>query len=211
VLASVVEGESAMKKTFMIAVLAVMLVPHYTDCQTRFGIGVRGGIVADYDNPEFSLPHKLDIDQLTVVGGHVQFGGFPIFTLELAVESRTRTEEMTFLGAKTSAEVKDLMIAANLKYLFRIPVITPYIGGGIASHNLNYEYNAAVEWLNPEGAIHIPDDGSRFGVHGIAGVALGFAASPIELFIEGRIGRIEGDEESAKYKAVYGGVTLRLL
>lgn len=200
-----------MKTSVVLMILIGLISVQAAECQTRFAIGVRGGVVADYDNPEFNLPDKLDIDQLTMVGGHVQFARFPIFTLEFAVESRTRSEEMTVLGSKISAEVRDLMIAANLKYKFKVPVVTPYIGGGIASHSLDYEYRAAIAWTNPGNVISVPDNGSRFGVHGIAGVGLGFTSSPIEFFVEGRIGRIEGDDESSKYKAVYGGVTLRLL
>lgn len=199
------------KWIILLTMFSSMLLAQHALCQSRIAIGVRGGIVTDYDNPELVLPHKFDLKQLTMVGGHIQLGVFPVVTLELAVESNRRSDELTAFGEKVSAEIRDLTIAANIKYKFRVPVITPYIGGGVASHRLDYQFNSHLDYDALHELVEIPKSGGRFGMHGLAGIAAGFATSPVELFVEGRIGRIEGDDDSAHYTAVYGGITLRLL
>ena len=191
----------------------VLLVSTQSFALTGLGLGARGGIVADYDNPELSFEQakSIDIDQLSMIGMHARISSLPVFTYEVVAEYSWTTEDFPVLGYDLSVKVRDFMVGANVKYMLKIPVLTPYIGGGIATHQMTYEFEPSLGSILNDVDIIIPADGPKFGVHGLAGVSLSLPASPLEFFVEGRIGKISGDNESANYNAIYGGVTLKFL
>lgn len=197
--------------TFYSVVCLFLLVSSQAFGVTGMGLGVRAGVVANYDNPDLSFEEawQMDIDQLSMIGGHFRIASLPVFTYEVIAEYNWHKKDYPVRGTTVSVKVRDFMLGLNLKYMLRIPVVTPYIGGGIASHQMTYEFEPSLGSVI--GDAIIPDDGPRFGVHGLAGVTLGFPTSPIEFFVEGRMGKISGDKESTTYSAVYGGVTLKLL
>ncbi len=199
--------------TYYSVVCLVLFVSSQAFGVTGMGLGVRAGVVANYDNPDLSFEEarQMDIDQLSMVGGHFRISSLPVFTYEVIAEYNWHKKDYSVLGTDVSVKVRDFMLGLNLKYMFRIPVVTPYIGGGIASHQMTYEFEPSLGSIIGGATVIIPDDGPRFGVHGLAGVMLGFPTSPIEFFVEGRMGKISGDNESTTYSAVYGGVTLKLL
>jgi hypothetical protein len=180
---------------------------------TGLGIGARAGVIANYDNPELSFEEakSIDVDQLSMIGGHARISSLPVFTYEVVAEYSWHSEEFPVAGTDISVKVRDFMLGANLKYVFKIPGFAPYVGGGVATHQMTYEFDPSLGSVLNGANVIIPDDGPRFGIHGLAGLKLGLPASPLEFFVEGRIGRISGEDESANYSAVYGGVTLKLL
>ncbi len=202
-----------MRTTTFLLALALVLLAADAYALTGIGVGVRAGVIADYDNPELAFENgkSIGIDDLSMFGGHIRFSRFPIFTLEVAAERSWRDEQLSVEGwkKKLNVEVEDFMIAANLKYIFKIPVLKPYLGGGIGWHQIVYKFGPA--GVLDDVTIVIPEDGQRIGVHGLAGVAFSLPASPLEIFVEGRIGTISGENETTKYSAIYGGVTLKLL
>jgi hypothetical protein len=199
--------------TFYSVVCMVYFVSSQAFGITGMGLGARAGVVANYDNPDLSFEEArhMDIDQLSMVGGHFRIASLPVFTYEVIAEYNWHSKDYPVLGTNVSAKVRDFMLGLNLKYMLRIPAVTPYIGGGIASHQMTYEFEPSLGSVIGAGPVVIPDDGPRFGVHGLAGVMLGITTSPLEFFVEGRMGKISGDDESTTYSAVYGGVTLKLL
>jgi len=186
---------------------------------TGLGMGVRGGMYTSYNNEdlEFDSFDVVDIDQLTMFGGHLRITTLPIFTFELVGEYSWKSENFTIDvgGLRESVEVKvrDFMVGLNAKYEFDIPALTPYVGGGLATHQLTYEISDLPSGFVPFGgqSLIAPEDGPQFGMHALAGVKLGVPASPIEFFAEGRIGRITGDDGATTYTMIYGGVTLSIL
>ena len=194
-------------------VCMVILMSSQALALTGIGLGVRAGVVANYDNPDLSFDKakNMDIDKLSMFGGHFRIASLPVFTYEVIAEYNWHSKDYSVLGVTVTADVKDFTLGANIKYMIDIPVINPYIGGGIASHQMTYEFEPSLGSVIGAGPVVIPDDGPRFGVHGLAGVMLDIPTSPLELFIEGRMGKISGDDESTTYSAVYGGITLKLL
>ena len=85
----------------------------------------------------------------------------------------------------------------------------PYVGGGIGWHQIVYKFGpvGVLDDVN----LMIPEDGQRIGVHALAGIAFSLPAAPLEIFLEGRIGTISGEDKTTKYSAVYGGITFLLL
>jgi hypothetical protein len=203
--------EGIVRKIAFLLALALVFLAADAHALTGIGVGVRAGVIADYDNPELAFENakSIRIDDLSMFGGHIRFSRFPIFTLEIAAERSWRDEDFHVKGLKLNTEVEDFMIAANLKYIFKIPVLKPYLGGGIGWHQIVYKFGPA--GVLDDVTIVIPEDGLRIGVHGLAGVAFSLPASPLEIFVEGRIGTISGENETTKYSAIYGGVTFLLL
>jgi len=199
--------------TILATLCLVLFVSTQSFGLTGLGLGVRAGVVANYDNPELSFEEasNMDINQLSMIGGHMRIASLPIFTYEVIAEYSWHNEDYKVLGVNVSTKVRDFLLGANVKYVFRIPVVKPYVGGGIATHQMTYEFDPPLGSILDGPGVVIPEGGPKFGVHGLAGVTLGIPTSPLEFFVEGRIGRISGDDESTRYSAVYGGVTLKLL
>jgi hypothetical protein len=199
--------------TFLITLFLILSASTQSYGIVGLGAGVRGGVVSNYDNPElaFEEAKSIDIDQLTMVGGHFRISSLPVFTYEVFIEHSWHSEDFKVLGTSVSTKVRDFAIGANIKYAFKVPVITPYVGGGIASHQMTYEFDPSLGSILNGVNVVVPEDGPQLGIHGLGGVAFSVPASPLEFFLEGRIGRISGDEESANYSSIYGGVTLKLL
>jgi len=198
---------------FFSVICMVLLVSSQALALTGMGLGVRAGVVANYDNPDLSFEEakNMDVDKLSMIGGHFRITSLPVFTYEVIAEYNWHSKDYTVLGVKVAADVKDFTLGANIKYMFKFPIVKPYIGGGIATHQMTYEFKPSLESVIGDTQIVIPDDGPRFGVHGLAGVLLDLSVSPLEFFLEGRMGKITGDKESTTYSAIYGGITLKLL
>ncbi len=204
-----------MKRLCLIQVLALfLLLSSGAYALTGLGLGARGGIYTTYNNDdlEFEGYEVIDVDQLSMIGGHFKISTLPIFTFELVGEYSWKSEDFEIqaggVNRTVSVEVRDFMIGVNAKYEFGTPVFTPYIGGGLATHQLSYEVALNIPGVDN---LVVPDDGPQFGMHALAGVKLGLPASPIEFFVEGRAGRISGDDGSTTFTMIYGGVTLSLL
>lgn len=199
------------RSTLILTLFLILVMSPASFGLSGIGIGARAGVVGNYDNPDlvFEQAKDIDVNNLAMFGGHIRISSLPVFTYELAAEYSWRQEDYTVLGKGISLKVRDFMVSANVKYLIEIPVLTPYFGGGIATHQMTYEFDPPLGSIVGDVGLVIPSGGPKFGIHGLAGVAFGLPTSPIELFVEGRIGKITGDEESTNYSAVYGGVTLK--
>lgn len=199
--------------TFISIVCFVLFVSTQSYALTGLGIGARGGIVANYDNPELSFEQirVIDINELTMIGVHARITSLPVFTYEVVAEYSWTTEEYRVLGYDLSVKVRDFMVGGNVKYMLKTPLLAPYVGGGIATHQMTYEFEPSLGGILGTPDIMVPSDGPKFGIHGLGGVSLNLPASPLEFFIEGRFGKISGEDESANYSSVYAGVTLKFL
>jgi hypothetical protein len=66
--------------TFYSVVCLVLFVSSQAFGVTGMGLGVRAGVVANYDNPDLSFEEarQMDIDQLSMVGGHFRISSLPV-------------------------------------------------------------------------------------------------------------------------------------
>jgi hypothetical protein len=195
----------------IMAAACLLVMPRVSPALTGLGFGVRAGVVSQYDNPEIVVEDAIraTADNMSMVGVHIRLSRLSIFTLEFVADRSWWNEKYELRESRLSAEVEDIMLAINLKYVIRTPLLRPYLGGGMARHQIIYNFGPAP--IVEDIGLVIPDDGARWGVHAIIGVTLQSKTSPIEPFIEGRLGTISDENGSTEYSAIYGGITFKLL
>ncbi|MGB8657211.1 MAG: outer membrane beta-barrel protein [Candidatus Zixiibacteriota bacterium] len=175
---------------------------------TGLGIGVRGGIVQSYRNNNLnSIPNrgKNWLEGTPTVGVHLKIGTLRIIQLEASAEYSWRKKEIT-LDDQPKADFKthDFSLNGTAKYVFSFPIVKPFLGAGAGMHRLVYS-------LSYKGSsIHVPEDQSRIGFHGVGGVLLSFPAIPWELSAEARYTVIQTKGDPTRYLTILAGLTLNL-
>jgi hypothetical protein len=182
---------------------------------TGLGIGVRGGIIQNYQNPGLdAFPSSLSLDRMPFLGVHLKIGTMPLVDLELSAEYAWKKKEvlvsMGIADLKGDFTLSDFSLNATGKYHFlSIPVFKPYVGAGAGFHRLIYK-------LDIEGMVQpiiIPENESRLGLHAVAGVSLKSAVLPFDVFAEWKYTHIKTRQEawdtsSTNYSSILGGVTM---
>lgn len=171
------------------------------------GIGVKGGVVTKFDDPNLKLS-DFKFDNLKYFGGFLKWGS-PYFDLELGAEYYWDKAQLDIVGEQHDAEVKDFFVGLTGKYNFDFPLLKPFIGAGIAMHDFTYKYSGPLgEFDNVE--LVVPADKSYFGYHLVVGAKLSVAALPFEPFIEGKTGRVNTDPDATEFTVLAFGLIFRL-
>ena len=204
-----------MKKFFPLWIFLFLFFCNQAWGLTGLGFGVRGGMIRDYKNDNLNLIPTQDQDwlkEMPMVGAHLKIGTLRIIHLEASVEYAWKKKEIVVKDptggslAKADFSVNDLSLNATAKHLFSVPVLKPYLGGGVGIHKL--AYGISVE--DYPAPIAIPEDQNKMGFHVVGGILLSFPASPIELFAEARHTSIQTEGESTRYTTILGGLTFNL-
>ncbi|MCJ7507986.1 MAG: hypothetical protein MUO85_04555 [candidate division Zixibacteria bacterium] len=210
-----------MKKVFLLlAVFFLLVSPSYA--LAGLGLGVRAGVVSNYDNPALKdLPTlKRDwIKDMNMVGAHLKIGALPIIDLEISGEYFWQTEDisirvMDYINDDTmfvsgEFKVEDYSVNATAKYVFPTSVIKPYLGAGGGLHIINYKspiYALPPEYTSPT----IPDTETKPSYHACGGILLDVPVLPLEAFVEGRYTSIQTEKKATGFFTWMLGVTLNL-
>ncbi|HEX9916549.1 MAG TPA: outer membrane beta-barrel protein [candidate division Zixibacteria bacterium] len=207
-----------MKKVFLLlAVFFLLVSPSYAF--TGLGLGVRAGIVSNYDNPTldelFDAPFVLKgkkIEDMNMLGAHLKIGTLPIIDLEISGEYFWKTEEFSFefvdyqnpSGVDTANgefKIEDYSVNVTAKYVFPTSTIKPYVGGGGGLHIIKYS--------NP-GPGPFFENQSKPSYHACGGVLLDVPVLPLEVFLEGRYTSIQTEKKATGFFTWMVGVTLNL-
>jgi hypothetical protein len=199
------------KLPFMLGFLICSFLPIQTFAITGLGIGIRGGLIQNYENSNLnSLPTLKDfLKEMPMVGVHLKIGTLRIIHLESSIEYAWKKKSVTLEGpsdAKIKADftINDFSLNATAKYIFSFPVIKPYAGAGAGLHRLVYKIS--------EGSYsaYLPENQNRLGFHGVGGLLLEFPLLPFELFGEGRYTVIQTKGKATKYTTLLAGLTFNL-
>lgn len=204
-----------MKKVIGLTSVLVILFFSPSHAITGLGIGVKGGIIHNYDNPGLdAFPSSLSLDRMPALGVHFKIGTLPLVDFELSAEYAWKKKNvLVFIGVdslKGDFTVSDFSLNATGKYNFlSIPVFRPYVGAGAGFHRLIYKLD--IEGLGEQ--IIIPENESRLGLHLVAGVSLKSAVLPFDIFAEWKYTHIktrqeELDTASTNYSSIMGGITM---
>ena len=204
-----------MRRTIVLTGIFTILFFSTSYAITGLGIGVRGGIIQNYNNPGLdAFPSSLSLDKMPALGAHFKIGTLPLVDLEISAEYAWKKKEvLVFIGIdslKGDFTVSDFSLNATGKYhLLSIPVFRPYVGAGAGFHRLIYKLD--IEGLGEQ--IIIPENESRLGLHAVAGIALKSAVLPFEVFAELRYTHIKTRQEkwdtsSSHYSSIMGGITM---
>jgi hypothetical protein len=210
------------KRTILLTWVLTILFFSTSYAITGLGIGVRGGIIQNYQNPgleAFSsslevFSSSLSLERMPFLGAHLKIGTLPLVDLEFSAEYAWKKKEVLvsigIADLKGDFTVSDFSLNATGKYHFlSIPVFKPYVGAGAGFHRLIYR-------LDIEGMVEpiiIPENESRLGLHAVAGVSLKSAVLPFDVFAEWKYTQIktkqkEWDTSSTNFSSLMGGITL---
>lgn len=203
-----------MKRLIWLLPVFVVLSFSTSHAVTGLGIGVKGGIIQNYDNPGLDafLP-SLSLERMPALGVHFKMGTLPMVDFELSAEYAWKKKNvLVFIGAdslKGDFTVSDFSLNATAKYHFSVPVFKPYLGAGAGFHRLIYQLD--IEGMGEQ--IILPENESRLGLHAVAGIAIKASVLPFEIFAEWKYTHIktrqeELDTSSTNYPSIMVGITM---
>lgn len=203
-----------MKKLIGITLALVFLFFSTSHAVTGLGIGVKAGIIQNYDNPGLdAFPSSFSLEKMPVLGAHLKIGTLPLVDFEISAEYAWKKKDILIYVGNDSLEgdltVSDFSLNATGKYnLLSVPVFKPYLGAGAGFHRLIYKLD--VEGMGEQ--IIIPENESRLGLHAVAGIAVKASALPFEVFAEWRYTHIktkqvQWDTRSTNFSSIMGGIT----
>ncbi len=192
-----------MRKLSLFLVGSVLfLLANSSQALTGLGIGIRGGLVANYDNPALDVS-GVDLSRMQMLGGHVKIGALRIVDLEASLEYAWKKKKDAFAPIYPGVDltVGDLSFNGAVKYNFNFPVIRPFVGLGLGWHRLVYSTDG------PSGSYIVPDDENTWSWQPLGGVSLHFPAVPFEFFLEGRYTFLQTTGDNTNYTSIIAGVT----
>lgn len=195
------------KLPFIIGFLICSFLPIQTFAITGLGMGIRGGLIQNYKNPNLnSLSTQKDfLKNISLAGVHLKIGTLRIIHLEASMEYAWKKKEI-ILEDKIKADftINDFSLNATAKYVFSVPVVKPYLGAGAGLHRLVYKVSKGSY------SMYLPENQTRLGFHGVGGLLLKFSTFPFELFGEGRYTIIQTKDKATKYTTILAGLTFNL-
>lgn len=198
-----------MKHTIMICA-ALFLFSLPAAAVTGIDIGVKGGVVRSFDQPGLSLS-SYDLHSLNMIGGQMFISTLPVVDVIIALDYSWRNETYEIAGENLEFDARDFVVSASVVYpITGIPVVQPYVGGGVANHALSYNYLRPVSLSLEDNGVTVPESSTAFGIHGIIGAKLALPASPLGLFLEGRFNRVDGPGDANTYNTWSGGLFFSL-
>jgi hypothetical protein len=187
-----------MKKLAIPAVLILTILSVNACALTGLGVGVRGGYVSGYDNPQLAV-FSESIDKLQMLGVHLQIGFLPIVDLDVSGEYAWESQRNFVPGIDLT--YGDLSVNGTVTYGLSVPVVKPYVGLGLGLHRLVYLWDGDYAGV-------LPDDQTKMSWHGLGGVSLGFPAFPFQIFVEARYTSLQTESDKTNFTSILGGVTL---
>lgn len=197
-----------MRKVIVIVLSCLFATPAFA--VTGISFGIKGGLVTSYEQPGFVLPEN-DPDQMTLAGVQVRVSTLPMVDFILTGEYAWKTEQYTVLTQPFELKRRDLLFTASVIYPLKLTPISPYLGGGIGSHSLGYDYVEPLSWSLDANGFGIPENTTRTGYHLIGGLDLKIPAFPFSINAEFRMNWINTPGELTKYNSLAAGLNFSFL
>jgi opacity protein-like surface antigen len=195
------------RKISFLVVIALLTISTSAYALSGLGLGVKAGVLTSYKNPNLKLA-TYKMNDLKFYGAFVKFGGQGL-TLEAGVETFWNKKNLDLLGNKVEVKARDILLTATAKFYFKFPIINPFVGAGIGAHKFTYSYSGDLGGYSGV-EIKIPDDKTYFGYHLVVGVKTAIAVLPFDLFVEGKIGRVNSSGDPTDFTILSGGVIINL-
>lgn len=176
---------------------------------TGIEIGIRTGVLNNYDQPNLTIS-TYSLDRLNMVGGQIYFSKLPMIDIILAGEYSWRTRTYDIAGESLELKLRDFAVTGSAVYPFTLSVVTPYVGVGIGTYSMSYEYLVPVSLSLSDNGVFIPETTTYFGYHGVLGAKLNLPAFPVGVFLEGRLNRVNTPGDDTSFNTWAGGIFLAL-
>jgi len=193
-------------KISLFVVVALLAISTSAYALSGLGLGVKAGVLTSYKNPNLKLD-TYKMDDLKFYGAFVKFGAQGI-NLEVGIETFWKQTNINFLDARVPVKARDVLLSATTKFYFKFPVIKPFVGVGIGAHKFSYTGRAELDGKTVNFAI--PGDATYLGYHLVVGAKTAIAVLPFDLFVEGKIGRVNSTDDPTDFTILSGGVIFNL-
>ncbi len=188
-------------------VIALLAVSTSAYALSGLGLGAKAGVLTNYKNPNLKLS-TYKMDDLKFYGAFVKFGAQGM-TLEAGVETFWDKKNLDLLGGQVEVKARDVVLTLTGKFYFKFPIVNPFVGVGIGGHKFTYSYTGDLGgYSNVE--INIPDDKMYFGYHLVVGAKTAIAVLPFDIFVEGKIGRVNSSGDPIDFTILAGGIIINL-
>lgn len=196
-----------MKKLLMVVVCLTFAVPSFA--LTGVSFGVKGGLVMDYDQPGFVLPDQ-DTENMTVGGVQVRVSTLPMVDVIVTGEYAWNKETYAFSGQSFDLKRHDWQFSASAVYPFELEFVSPYLGGGLATHSLGFDFTTPTSWSLEDYEISVPEDETKLGYHLVAGFEVKVPTFPLNFNGEFRMNWVDTPHEMTKYNSLTAGLSFSL-
>ena len=196
-----------MKKLLVVMFLLAFAAPSFA--LTGVSFGVKGGLLTDYDQPSFSAPSEDNVN-MALGGLTVKFTSLPMVNVIVSGEYAWKTNSFTSYDETIDLKTHDLLFSASAVYPFQLPFATPYLGGGLATHNIGFDVDYPASWALADEADAFSVSDTRMGYHLMAGFDVGLPTLPLKLNAEYRLNWIDMEVETAKINSFSLGLLFSL-
>jgi len=206
-------------KKFFLLLTVFFLLDSQSHALTGLGLGVRAGMVSNYDSPElnalFDAPFVLKgkkIEDMNMLGIHLKIGALPVIDLEVSGEYFWKTEDFSFQfvdyenpsvydTASGEFKIEDYSLSATAKYVFPTAGVKPYVGAGSGLHVIRYGNPGPGPFLENQ---------TKPSCHFCVGALLDVPVIPLDAFAEGRYSLIQTENKATTFFTWMLGATLNL-
>ncbi len=199
--------EEFMKRIMIILLAVLVAVPAFGF--SGISLGVKGGVVRNYEQAGLTVG-DFNANKMNLAGAQVRITTIPMIDLILSGDYAWKKNSYSFAGQNFDLKMRDMSFNATLVHAFKIPIISPYVGAGIGSHHLSFDYINPYDLSLSGNGITVPGTETRTGYHLVGGVTLGIPAYPIGFGIEYRLNWIDTPGEMTKYHSLTFGINLNL-
>jgi len=196
-----------MRRLFLTLFILALAAPSFAI--TGISIGIHGGKTTNYDQESFAIPGQDDAD-MTMVGGQIKISKLPMIDLLVSGDYAWKNETYSVAGQDLEVKRHDLAFSATALYPLKLKVIQPYIGGGISTHNLGFDYVKPLSLSLEDNNVVIPESDNRLGYHMVGGFEIALPAFPVGLNAEYRLNWIDTPVEVTKYNSITVGLSYKL-
>jgi opacity protein-like surface antigen len=196
-----------MKRVFLLFVCLLFAVPSFAI--TGISLGVKGGMVSNYEQSGLSVGN-FETDKMNLVGAQIRISTFPVLDLILSGDYAWKNKEYDFSGQSFELKMHDLSFNASLVYPIKFKVVSPYLGGGLGTHHLSFDYLKPLSLSLAESDITVPASENRMGYHLVGGLNIGLPAFPFGINGEFRMNWIDTPGQVTKYNSISVGLSYNL-
>ena len=193
----------------LLILLAVTLMASPAFAISGLSIGVRGGWVNNYEQAGLSLG-DYKADQMNLFGAQVRFASLPMVNLIVFGDYAWKNKDYDFAGQNFQLKMHDLSFGASLVYPLKLKVVSPFVGGGVSSHNLSFDYVKPLALSLDDEGISVPESMTRLGYHLVGGVNINLPAFPIGFSAEYRWNWIDTPGEVTDFTSLVLGLNYNL-
>ena len=196
-----------MKKLLSVIIILTFAAPSFA--LTGISFGIKGGMVTNFEHPGFSVSGEGG-ESMPLGGLQAKISTIPFVDVIVTGEYAWKNETYNVFGYGFEVNRRDLLFSASAVYPVKFQVVSPYMGGGVATHSLGYDFTEPEGWALSTYDVVVPEDITRFGYHLMGGADIQIPAFPLTLNAEVRMNWIDTPGGAAKYNSFTAGLLFTL-